>query len=65
MEAKPLILAAVIIGALIAAAILIVFRWQISAGPPSRVYRLDRWNGTVILCYEQSGGRFGCEQVVQ
>jgi hypothetical protein len=33
----------------LAAAILIVFRWQISAAP-GRVYRLDRWTGHITVC---------------
>jgi hypothetical protein len=42
-------IAIVIIGILIAIAILIAFRWEISAGP-GFVYRLDRWTGNVIGC---------------
>jgi hypothetical protein len=36
-------------GALIALAILIVFRWQISAAT-GVVYRLDRWTGHAVAC---------------
>jgi hypothetical protein len=42
-------LAIVIAGLLIAGAILIAFRWQISAAT-GVVYRLDRWTGSVIVC---------------
>jgi hypothetical protein len=41
--------AVVIAGALIAIAMLIVFRWQISAAT-GVVYRLDRWTGHAIGC---------------
>ena len=41
--------AVVIAGALIAAAILISFRWQLSAAT-GVVYRLDRWTGNVTVC---------------
>jgi len=34
---------------LLAASILIAFRWQISAAP-GRVYRLDGWTGHVTVC---------------
>jgi uncharacterized membrane protein len=40
---------AIIIGSvIIAAAILIVFRWQL--GGPEPIMLLDRWTGTVIHC---------------
>lgn len=39
----------VIAGALIVIAILIVFRWQISAAT-GVVYRLDRWTGLATVC---------------
>lgn len=39
----------VIAGALIVIAILIVFRWQISAAT-GVVYRLDRWTGHAAVC---------------
>ena len=38
-----------IAGALIAVAVLIVFRWQISAAT-GVVYRLDRWTGDIVAC---------------
>jgi hypothetical protein len=41
--------AVVIASALIAIAILIVFRWQISAAT-GVVYRLDRWTGHAVAC---------------
>jgi hypothetical protein len=41
-------LAIVIGAALIAAAILIVFRWEISYGPGP--IRLDRWTSSVVHC---------------
>jgi hypothetical protein len=40
-------------GLLIAAAIVFVFRWQISAAANEGgviVYRLDRWTGEIIAC---------------
>jgi hypothetical protein len=49
MPLKPLILAAAIIGALVAGAILVAFRWQITAAP-GHVYRLDRWTGRITVC---------------
>ena len=42
-------IAVLIAGLLIAAAILISFRWQISAAT-GVVYRLDRWTGNIIAC---------------
>jgi hypothetical protein len=50
METKPLLLAAAIIGALVAGSILIAFRWQITAAP-AYVYRLDRWTGNITVCW--------------
>jgi hypothetical protein len=41
--------AIVIAGALVAVAILIAFRWQIS-GATGFVYRLDRWTGHTTVC---------------
>jgi hypothetical protein len=41
--------AIVIAGALIAIAVLIAFRWQISAAT-GVVYRLDRWTGHAVVC---------------
>lgn len=43
---------AILIGAaLIAVAILYVFRWEIAAGPPTvPVVRLDHWTGKVTVC---------------
>jgi hypothetical protein len=46
-------IAVVIAGALVAVAILIAFRWHISAAT-GVVYRLDRWSGRIIAC-ELSG----------
>jgi hypothetical protein len=43
-------LAIALAGALIAIAILIVFRWQISAATGGVVYRLDRWTGNIEFC---------------
>ena len=40
-------LAIVIGAALIAAAILVVFRWEIAS---PGVMRLDRWTGSIVLC---------------
>ena len=42
-------IAVVIASTLIAIAILIVFRWQISAAT-GVVYRLDRWTGHAVAC---------------
>jgi hypothetical protein len=42
-------IAIVIAGVLIAAAILITLRWEISAAT-GVVYRLDRWTGAVTVC---------------
>jgi hypothetical protein len=42
-------LSIVLAGALIAIAILIAFRWQISA-TTGVVYRLDRWTGHAVSC---------------
>jgi hypothetical protein len=42
-------LAVIFAGVLIALAILIVFRWQISAAT-GVVYRLDRWTGNIAVC---------------
>jgi hypothetical protein len=41
--------AIVIAGALIALALAVSNRWQISAAP-AQVYRLDRWTGHVDMC---------------
>jgi hypothetical protein len=46
-------IAIVIAGALIAGAVLFVFRWQISA-TPTVVYRLDRWTGRTVWCYRDA-----------
>jgi hypothetical protein len=40
---------------IIAAAILILGRWQISGQSPYLRYRLDRWTGNVELCQARSG----------
>ena len=54
-------IAIVIAGVLIAVAILIAFRWQISAAT-GVVYRLDRWTGDVIACELSPGA---CYSVVR
>jgi len=43
---------AIVVGAaLLAAAVLFVFRWEIAAGPSTvPVVRLDRWTGSVTVC---------------
>ncbi len=41
--------AIILAGALIAGAIVFIFRWEIGAGT-GRVYRLDRWTGAVDEC---------------
>jgi hypothetical protein len=43
---------AILIGlALVAAAVLFVFRWEIVAGPTTyRAVRLDRWTGSIAQC---------------
>ena len=46
--------AIVIAAALIAAAILIVFRWEVSAAT-GVVYRIDRWTGHIAVCYVGDG----------
>ena len=51
-------IAIVVAGALIAIAIAITFRWEVTGGPlttfhgvgPQPIYRLDRWTGTVVQC---------------
>jgi hypothetical protein len=56
-------IAIMIAGSLIAAAILLAFRWQITAAT-GVVYRLDRWTGHIVAC-ELSGGpcyRLGVER---
>ena len=46
-------MAGVIAGAAaIAAALLFVFRWEITANPGG-VYRLDRWIGAVVECHSE------------
>jgi hypothetical protein len=48
--------------ALIAAAILFTFRWEVNtdAKNPLLVYRLDRWTGKVSACYWKMSG-FECD----
>jgi len=53
-------LAIVISGVLIATAILIAFRWQISAGP-GFVYRMDMWTGSVVSC--GVANPLGCHEI--
>jgi hypothetical protein len=54
---------AIIVGAVvIAAAILIVFRWQIAS--PGATMLLDRWTGTVVVCdliRQQAPAKLNCE----
>lgn len=50
--------AVVIAGTLIAIAILVAFRWQISAAT-GVVYRLDRWTGKIIACELNPGPCYG------
>jgi hypothetical protein len=40
----------VIVGILIAFAILITGHWQISVAGPGRAHRLDRWTGAIADC---------------
>ena len=56
------VVAIVLAGALIAASLLIVFRWQISA-VPGFIYRLDTWAGTTIRCDLGIVGRIDCQQI--
>ena len=45
---------AIVVGAgLIAAAILLVFRWESSIVSDGVVYRLDRWTGAITHCDDQ------------
>jgi hypothetical protein len=51
--------AVIIAGGLIAIAVLITFRWEISAAANEAggiVYRLDRWTGEIVGC----GASFPC-----
>lgn len=45
-----ILVAIVIAGVLIAAAILITFRWQIAVNSDGGIYRLDRWTGQTRIC---------------
>jgi hypothetical protein len=54
--------AAMIVGTLIAIAILIAFRWQISA-TPGFVYRLDRWTGGAVVCDLSTVHRIDCQEI--
>jgi hypothetical protein len=47
--------AVAIAGALIAIAVLIAFRWQISAAT-GVVFRLDKWTGHAVVCDLSYGG---------
>lgn len=50
MDARPMKTWAVVIaGALVAGAILVVGRWDVTQGPT--VLRLDRWTGDIAICY--------------
>lgn len=50
MGAEPMrTLAIVIAGALVAGAILVVGRWDVTQG--QSVLRLDRWTGDMAICY--------------
>jgi hypothetical protein len=55
-------IAILIAGALIAASLLIAFRWQISAAT-GFVYRLDRWTGSVTACDLSMAHRIDCEEI--
>jgi hypothetical protein len=49
-------IASILVGAaMIAAALLVVFRWEITTPHVGLVYRLDRWTGNVALCQPDSG----------
>jgi len=43
-------IAIMVAGALVAVAVMMVFRWQISAATGGVVYRLDRWTGNIEFC---------------
>jgi hypothetical protein len=53
--------AIVIAGTLIAIAILVAFRWQITAGT-GIVYRLDRWTGDIVACEINPGPCYSLAQ---
>jgi len=45
---------ATIIGAaIIAAALIFTARWEISSAGPGAVFRLDRWTGEIMSCYQK------------
>jgi hypothetical protein len=52
------VIAIVIAGALIAAAIAIVGRWEFTFGRAD-VYRLDRWTGRSVVCYANTNADTG------
>jgi hypothetical protein len=58
-------IAIVIVGAFIATAIVVAFRWQIVASGGD-VYRLDRWTGRIVECNTDGsftpGAEFVCDQ---
>jgi hypothetical protein len=46
------VVAIVLASAILAAAILVTFRWEISA--PNYIYVLDRWTGNVSICTDSA-----------
>jgi hypothetical protein len=51
--------AIIIVGALIALAIVITNHWQM-VGIPTGVFRMDRWTGTIFHCTNTPAGEFTC-----
>lgn len=51
MKVLTLAFAILIGSAFVAAAIVFVFRWEISSGGQLTAYRLDRWTGAVVPCH--------------
>ena len=58
------LIAVLIAGALVAVAILIAFRWHISAAT-GVVYRLDRWTGHIAVCDLTNAAGGFCSQVMK
>jgi hypothetical protein len=56
--------AIVIAGALVAIAILVALRWQITAAS-GYVYRLDRWTGHITVCGWQDVHRIDCSLTLE
>jgi hypothetical protein len=49
-------IASILVGAaMIAAALLFVFPWEITTPHVGLVYRLDRWTGNIALCQPDPG----------